>query len=124
MSRSNIITKMVVYVFLHQVLPTAAPPLTKTVRYLQSSRPTTPLLFLTLRLIPLKTTHSPWWEDLTSKPCWRRLRKSRNSLKPPWCLEKVRYQKERTCSWSLAAILNVAPNPPAAIVDETMEVLH
>lgn len=104
-------------VFVHQVLPTAAPPQTKTARYSQSSRPTTPLSFLTWRLTPQRTTLSPCGENRTSKPWWRGSRKSRRSLKPPWCSERARYQKDQTRTWSLAAILIVARSPAAASVD-------
>lgn len=100
-----------------QVLPTAALPRTKTAQYLQSSRPTTPLLFLTWRLTLQSTTLSPWWENPTSKPYWKGSWKSRCSLKPPCCLERARYQKDPTQTWSLAAILSVAPSPAAASVD-------
>lgn len=102
-----------------QVLPTAVLPRTKTARCLQSSRPTTPLFFLTWRLTPQSTTLSPWWYNQNSNPYWRGSRKSRSSLKPPWCLERARYQKEQTQTWSLAAILSAAPSPAAASVDGT-----
>lgn len=102
-----------------QVPPTVILLQTKTAPYSQPSRPTTPLLYLTWRLTPQSATLSPWWEILTCKPCWRGSWKWRGSLKPPWCLEKARYPKDRTQTWNLAAILSVAPSPAAASVDGT-----
>lgn len=101
------------------MLPTVVLPQIKTAQYLQSSRPTTPLLFLTWKLTPQSTTLLTYREDLTSKHFWKGSRTSSNDLKPPWCLERARYQKEQTRTWHLAAILSVAPSLGAAIVDGT-----
>ena len=104
------------FVFLYQGLPTAVPPQIQTVQCSQLSKRMTPLLFSTWRLTPRSTI---LYMDPTSKPCWTRLRRSRRGLKPPWCSERARYQRERTQNSRLAAILSVAPNPAAAAVDGT-----
>ena len=120
-SQNWIIYKLWV-IFVHvcsQVLHTVGLLQIMTAQYLLSSRPTIPLSFSTWRSTPQSTTLSSFLENLTSKPCCSRSYKSRKSLRHQWCSERARYQKESTQTWSLAAILSVAPSRVAAGVDGT-----